>query len=145
MQRSISKACLVSAAMLCASSLALAQTAPDFGKREFESNCAVCHGVTGEGGGPYASVFMKTPPSDLTTIAKRNGGVFPLQRIYETVDGRGVEIQAHGPRHMPIWGADYVAWADDRMADATLTTYPEVYARNRILVLVDYLYRIQKN
>ena len=125
--------------------MALAQSAPDFGKREYESNCAVCHGVTGEGGGPYASVFMKTPPSDLTTIARRNGGVFPIQRVYETIDGRGREIQAHGPSHMPIWGADYVATANARMADITLASYPEVYVRNRILALIDYLYRIQKN
>ena len=144
MQRSISKGCLVSAAILFASNVAIAQNQPDLGKWEYDSNCAVCHGTTGQGGGPYASEFMKTPPPDLTILAKRNGGVFPIQRVYETIDGRGPEIRAHGPRHMPIWGSDYSTKAATRMADIPLADFPEIYARTRILLLIDYLYRIQQ-
>ena len=145
MQHSTSKACLLSAAMLCASSVALAQSVADFGAREYQANCASCHGPAGEGGGPYASVFMKTPPSDLTTLAARHGGAFPIQHVYETIDGRGPEIQAHGPRHMPIWGADYLATGSEHVLYyPELSYYPELYTRNRILSLIDYLYRIQK-
>ena len=32
---------------------AVAADKPDWGKREFESNCAVCHGKSGKGDGPY--------------------------------------------------------------------------------------------
>jgi len=144
MHRSISKASLFSAALLSVSTVAMGQSQPDLGKFEYESNCAVCHGPTGQGGGPYASQFMKTPPPDLTTLAKQNGGVFPIQRVYEMIDGRGPEIPAHGPRHMPIWGDDYSTRAAQRMADVPMVGFPAAYARNRILSLIDYLYRIQK-
>jgi len=39
----------------------------------FHAYCATCHGAAGKGDGPMASV-LETPLSDLTTIAKRNGG-----------------------------------------------------------------------
>jgi len=123
--------------MLGLSTVALGQSSPDFGKAEYESNCAGCHGVNGKGGGPYVD-FIRQTPSDLTTLAKRNGGRFPVQRVYEIIDGRAVDIQAHGPRDMPIWGADYTSKAGEH-----LEYYPEVFARNRILMLIDYLYRIQ--
>jgi len=138
MQCSILKAALWSVLILGVSTGAVAQSNSDFGKREYESNCAVCHGLNGQGGGPYASEFMKKAPSDLTTIAQRNGGVFPQQRIYSIIDGTGDEIAAHGPRHMPIWGVEYRAQATWIHPD------PEAFARARILALVDYLYRIQK-
>ena len=138
MRHSMLSAVLFGAVTLAASSLAVAQSRPDYGKIEYQSNCAVCHGETGEGGGPYVSFINKTPP-DLTTLSKRNGGVFPIQRVYEIIDGQGVEIQAHGPRDMPIWGAEYASKAGEHLA-----YYPEVFARTRILVLVDYLYRMQK-
>ena len=118
----------------------VAQSKPDYGKLEYQSNCAACHGENGEGFGYYAS-FIKKSPSDLTTLAKRNGGVFPISHVYEVIDGRQT-TKWHGTRDMPIWGADFVASA----AKETGGVYniPEVMARSRILVLVDYLYRIQK-
>ena len=143
MRRSITRASLLSAALFSVSTFALSQSQPDLGKYEYDSNCAVCHGTTGEGGGPYASQFMKTPPPDLTILAKNNGGVFPIKHVYETIDGRN-EVAAHGPRFMPIWGADYSTKAAQHMANIPLADFPEAYARTRILLLIDYLYRIQK-
>jgi len=137
MRGSMPKTAFLSAVMLGLSTVALGQSSPDFGKAEYESNCAGCHGVNGKGGGPYVD-FIRQTPSDLTTLAKRNGGRFPVQRVYEIIDGRAVDIQAHGPRDMPIWGADYTSKAGEH-----LEYYPEVFARNRILMLIDYLYRIQ--
>lgn len=147
MQRTIPKTVFFSAVMLGLSSLALAQSNPDFGKLEYEHRCAVCHGLNGEGGGPYASELMKKPPSDLTIIARNNGGVFPVQRVYEIIDGRSVEVQAHGPRFMPIWGVVYSAKAGEHLEAYPLEYYPvppEKFARIRILMLTDYLNRIQK-
>jgi len=118
---------------------AVAQTEKhDWGKFEYLSHCGVCHGKTGQGDGPYRD-FLNKSPSDLTTLAKRNGGVFPINRVYETIDGREV-IQSHGTRDMPVWGADFATSA----RETSLLYYtPEVIARSRILLLVDYLYRIQ--
>ena len=137
MHRSTLKACLLSSLMVGVSAVALAQETVDYGKREYEINCAACHGAEGKGDGPYKEALFQAPP-DLITISQRNGGVFPFQRIYEIIDGRGTEIKAHGPRDMPIWGAEYTARANE-----SLEPYPEVFARTRILALIDYLYRIQ--
>lgn len=126
---------------LCVSVAGAAQpTKYDPGSREYMSNCISCHGETGKGDGLYVD-FLNKSPSDLTTLAKRNGGVFPINRVYEVIDGREV-IKWHGRRDMPIWGADYVASAGEQVEFYYL---PEVTARARILLLVDYLYRIQEN
>jgi len=119
----------------------------DMGKIEYQSRCAVCHGPDGKGNGPMASQ-LRTAPSDLTQISKKNGGVFPVSVVYEVIDGRQ-EVKAHGPRDMPVWGERYVPslslspkrakswkWAD--MPD------PEPIIRTRILGLIDYLSRIQE-
>lgn len=82
---------------------AVVQQRVDLGKREFESNCASCHGVDGKGGGAFVELLKRSPP-DLTTMAKRNGGVFPISRAYEVIEGAG---PGHGSRDMPIWGKDY--------------------------------------
>ncbi len=103
----------------------------DFGKREYDNSCAVCHGVNAKGGGVYATNLKANPP-DLTVLTKLNGGVFPIQKIYEVIDGRA-QVLAHGPREMPIWGNEY-----------TISPSPyEAVVRNRILFLIDYLYRNQ--
>jgi mono/diheme cytochrome c family protein len=76
----------------------------DIGKKEFEASCALCHGLGGKGDGPYEPVLQGPNLPDLTTISKRNGGVFPKERIYETIDGRA-SVATHGtPREMPVWG-----------------------------------------
>jgi mono/diheme cytochrome c family protein len=128
-------------AVLCASAVAFAQTsARDFGKREYDSNCASCHGVTGKGDGPLSRGYLTKAPSDLTTLAKRNNGVFPHQRVAEMIDGRQ-EVAAHGPRDMPVWGRDYRLQAGEYYVDVPYD--PEAYARARILALTDYLARLQ--
>jgi mono/diheme cytochrome c family protein len=111
---------------------------PAFGKREFESNCASCHGVTGRGGGPLVSYLSKSPP-DLTQLSKNNAGVFPIARVYDVIEGGSVP--AHGTRDMPVWGQDYRVQAATYFME--LPYDPEVYVRTRILALAEYLSRIQ--
>lgn len=111
----------------------------DIGKREYESNCAVCHGMTGKGDGPYGAV-LRTPMPDLTALAKNNGGVFPFARVYEAIDGR-VVVRSHGPQDMPVWGRDYQAQAAPEYDD--YPTEAEAFVRSRILALIDYLHRLQ--
>ncbi|HQN13772.1 MAG TPA: hypothetical protein PLP74_16755 [Quisquiliibacterium sp.] len=117
---------------------ALAADRPDFGKREYEANCALCHGADGRSGA-YVE-FLKVTPPDLAQLARRNGGVFPLERVYNVIDGRQA-VRAHGTRDMPIWGRDYLVRVGETSFD---TPYdPEAMVRSRILSLVDYLNRIQ--
>ena len=67
----------------------------DLGKVAYESNCAACHGQSGKGNGPV-SVELRTTPTDLTLIAKRNGGVFPADVLYRIIDGRKrLELTGH--------------------------------------------------
>jgi mono/diheme cytochrome c family protein len=122
---------------------AQAQKVPDLGKREYDANCAVCHGVTGKGDGPYPHPMGAA--ADLTVLAKKNGGVFPFQAVYEYVDGTKA-VTAHGPRAMPIWGDDYMRKARNEYRDENymMSPYdPYLYTRTRILALTEYIYRLQ--
>jgi mono/diheme cytochrome c family protein len=70
----------------------------------FSFYCASCHGREGKGDGPMAAA-LRTPPSNLTTIAKRNGGQFPRDRVERFVSGdREPAAAAHGSADMPVWG-----------------------------------------
>lgn len=132
-------------AVLSASTAAYAQPQKtDLAEREFARNCAVCHNFDAKGSGPYTP-YLKTPPPDLTLLAKKNGGVFPIERVYQVIDGRA-QIGAHGPRDMPIWGARYLAaMAELRpYVGADVPADPEAYIRARILMIIDYLHRIQQ-
>lgn len=132
---------LVGIAFACTASVTFAQAKGkvDFGEREYRSSCAVCHGVSGKGDGPYKP-FQTKSPSDLTTLAKANKGVFPFQRVYEIIDGRQA-IAAHGPREMPVWGARYMAEAGGYYMDVPYD--PEAFVRTRVLALTEYVNRLQ--
>lgn len=111
----------------------------DIGKNEYQANCANCHGLGGKGDGPIAHLLTKKA-ADLTLLSRNNGGVFPIARIYEVIDGTK-EVQIHGSRDMPIWGQEYRMRAAEYYRD---TDYdPEVYVRSRILTLIDYIHRLQ--
>jgi mono/diheme cytochrome c family protein len=131
--------CAATLAVATASSAVLAVDKVGVGKFEYQSNCAVCHGSDGKGAGAYVD-FLKTTPPDLTQLSKKNGGVFPLERVYSVIDGRQ-EMKGHGPRDMPIWGKDYQIKAGEYYVD--LGYDPEAYVRGRILALIDYLNRLQ--
>jgi len=80
------------------------------GEQLFRSYCAACHGANGTGNGPAASA-LKTSPADLTSIAKRNGGVFPRERLVRYVATGEPSIAAHGSKEMPVWGPNLTALA----------------------------------
>jgi mono/diheme cytochrome c family protein len=96
---------------LVASYGASAQQA-DPGAVAFRWNCAPCHGLDGKGDGL---------PSDLTTLAKKNGGKFPAAQVYGIVQDTWAGTNMH--RHMPIMGFD---------------------VRSRSSVIVDYVRSIQE-
>lgn len=112
----------------------------DFGKREYLNSCAVCHGTDGKGQSQIRD-SLKVAPADLSQLSKKNGGVFPMERVYETIDGR-LAVKMHGTRDMPIWGRRFYVEAapvyDDFPYDA------EVFVRARILGLIEYIHRLQE-
>ena len=123
-----------------------AAQAPDFssytGAELYKRFCSACHGATAEGDGPVAASFKSMVP-DLTRIAKRQGGKFPDERIHRIIDGRQVPAP-HGSRDMPIWGDRYTqekVKAAEHYVDMPYDM--EMFARGRIIALIDYLHRLQ--
>ncbi len=115
----------------------------DVGKREYMDKCALCHGQSGRGDGGVTDI-LKVAPTNLTTLAAKNGGVFPFDRVLAVIDGREV-VKGHGTRDMPIWGKEYKrekTEAAEHYFDAPYYDM-EMYTRSRILALIDYLNRIQ--
>lgn len=125
------------------------------GSDEYAYSCLSCHGADGRGDGPMAE-FLTVKPSDLTTIAKDNGGVFPVLEMFQIIDGRSV-VGAHGLRgsgtivgaqaarepgasEMPVWGARFKAELDGKYGPYG----GEQAVRARILELVFYLEAIQQ-
>jgi mono/diheme cytochrome c family protein len=97
----------------------------------YRAHCAACHGADGKGDGPVApALSIKLP--DLTTIAQRNGGVFPAERVKKIIAGDEA-MAAHGSREMPVWGPIFHQIQEDR-------DYGEIRLHN----LADYLKSIQK-
>ena len=133
---------IAGAALLGMATAAVAADKPDWGKREYDSNCAVCHGKLGKGDGPYAGMVDTKGGADLTTLAKKNGGVFPIYRVTQAIDGR-FQVKAHGPRDMPIWGTDYLIDAKEKMVTAETPMDPEMIVTYRIMALAEYLSRLQ--
>ncbi len=84
MTRSLTKAALVGLSLLCGASVTPAQGKADFGKREYESDCAGCHGIRGKGDGP-CNPYLDKSSSDLTMLANNDGGAFRYQRPCEVV------------------------------------------------------------
>jgi len=80
----------------------------------YRAYCAVCHGKDGKGGGPMAK-SLKVPPPDLTRLATRNGGSFPMARIQRIISGEEPRPAGHGTREMPVWGPIFsqIAWDQD--------------------------------
>ena len=115
-----------------------AQEAPDSqvvsdGKDDFEWHCSACHGANGKGDGPLAKILVK-PPTDLTSIAKTNGGVFPFWRVYHIIAGKNA-VPGHETFQMPDF---WRRFSGDEKAFGFLP--PHV----RVLLLTHYVETMQK-
>lgn len=113
-------------------------TPPVSGQALYDENCAICHGPGGRGDGPAARAYSEPLP-DLTTMAARNGGVFPLPEIMSKIDGytRGARV---GDEGMPEMGAlleGEVVRFDS--GDGILTPTPV-----KLIALAEYLEEIQQ-
>jgi mono/diheme cytochrome c family protein len=102
------------------------------GKQTYTHYCASCHGVNARGDGPAAFV-LKTPPPDLTTLAKRHNGKFPYDYVFDVLRF-GTRIVSHGSSDMPIWGPIF----------GSMDGYDEFEVRKRVKDLSDYLASLQQ-
>jgi len=117
------------------------------GADEYQASCLSCHGVGGRGDGPMAK-FLTVKPTDLTKLAKNNGGqypnikagTYPFFRVFQIVDGRTL-VAGHGDRAMPVWGKRYLRDTSKELDPMN----SEKAVRGRILELVYYLQMIQQD
>lgn len=114
---------------------ACVEQAPD-ARTLYVENCASCHGNDGSGGGPAARGLAVAPP-DLTTIAARNGGVFPTDQVMSTIDG--LDRGAHFSAAMPEFGAGDLGETVIVEEDGLGTPVPI-----NLLLLTQYLESIQQ-
>ena len=102
------------------------------GRQMYESYCASCHGKNAQGDGPATSA-LKVPPSDLTDLAKKNGGKFPDAHVSAVIRGEA-NTPAHGSREMPVWGPVFSSISGGRPAEVQL----------RVTNLTKYIESLQK-
>jgi hypothetical protein len=75
-------------------------TVADQGRGQFQQYCSGCHGLEGKGDGAFAA-YLKAPPPDLTTIAKRRGGTFPETEVAQIIEEERLRTAAG----ITIWSA----------------------------------------
>ena len=125
---------VISTAVL--STLATIGQADMAGKSQYMNACASCHGESGKGDGHLAG-FLSVDLPDLTMLAQRNDGMFPMLNVIHIIDGRS-GMRGHGG-DMPVWG--------DRFSMKIENPGPygaEVIIRGRTLSLAYYLESIQQ-
>lgn len=62
------------------------ETTASSGAADYAEFCVACHGASGKGDGP-AAAGMTPRPTDLTQLARQNGGQFPRLRVMARIDG----------------------------------------------------------
>ncbi len=95
------------------------------------------------------AAVLKDKPADLTRIAQKNRGEFPLWETYRTIDGRRA-LEAHGGSEMPVWGDEFM---EEDMSEKLFGKQAyrraaeqeaESSVKDRILGLVLYIQSIQE-
>jgi mono/diheme cytochrome c family protein len=94
---------VTAALLLIGSSAFAADNAADYsGSDLYRMYCKSCHGLSAKGDGALAPQ-MRVRPTDLTTLAKRDGGEWKADKVGRIIDGRN-PLKGHGGPDMPIWG-----------------------------------------
>ena len=66
---------------------AQSQSMPEtIGAFEYMNSCAACHGANGKGDGTIAP-YLNVALPDLTKLQANNGGVFPVTRVFQIIEG----------------------------------------------------------
>ncbi len=106
------------------------------GKVLYAENCMSCHGVEGRGDGPIAA-GLGTPPADLTKIAARRDGVWPVLEIMAILDGYNRKTL---PREdMPV----FESFLDNEMSEFDSGNGVTTLVPTKLIEIVSYLEAIQ--
>jgi hypothetical protein len=79
---------------------------------------------------------LKLKPADLTQLQRKNKGVFPLEKVMATIDGK-TRIDAHGESKMPVWGEIFEK-------EATAQKDPAATSVAIVKVIAEYVSTIQR-
>jgi mono/diheme cytochrome c family protein len=108
---------------------------PSGGRQMYLQYCGSCHGRSGNGDGPV-SRDLKVKVPDLTSLAKRHKGIYPLDDVMAIIDGRRL-VRAHGDREMPVWGEKF-------RSEAETKRYPELTSLLKAKIIAEYVGTLQK-
>ena len=109
------------------------------GRQLYLRYCSACHGPEAKGDG-LAGTVMQPHPADLTRLASRNNGEFPMERVVRTIDGREA-LRAHGEPVMPVWGE---VLSDGHGDKGEQRPAIERRVQGRIFSIAEYLRTIQE-
>lgn len=115
-----------------------AEARTEAGAALYAKHCATCHGADARGGGPMAPVLVLQPP-DLTALAERNNGIFPITRVVMRIDGRD-PLTSHGSP-MPVYG-DF--FEGDLAVSLKAETGQPILTSQPLVDLVEYLKTLQE-
>ena len=118
-------------------SVAAAESA-ESGRQLYLRYCSACHGPEAKGDGVAGSV-MQPHPADLTRLASRYGGEFPMEQVVRFIDGREA-LRAHGESSMPVWGE---VLSDGMGGKGEQRPAIERRVQGRIFSIAEYLRAIQ--
>jgi mono/diheme cytochrome c family protein len=107
----------------------------DQGKQLYMQYCSSCHGKDGRGNGSV-SPYLKIKVPDLTLLAKKKKGIYPLDDVMATIDGRRL-VRAHGDREMPVWGEVFTKKLESEK-------YTELTTLLKTKVIAEYIATLQK-
>lgn len=89
------------------------------GSELYRFYCASCHGLDAKG--RQASAAMRTPSSNLTTLAVNHGGLFPREAVRDVIAHGAGRNRVHGTSDMPVWGTIFRAFEpNDTMVDVRI-------------------------
>ena len=118
--------------LVLGSSLEAAST----GEVLYSENCVSCHGVTGRGDGPNARQ-LGTKPADLTRMAARRDGVWPMLEVMAIIDGYSRNTL---PREgMPVFDN----FLDNEMVEFDTGNGVEILVPSKLIEIVNYLETLQ--